>query len=95
MIAAVAAIFAIVLKPHWGRIPCIAFALIFASSCIWVLYLRVSIDVTSGVMEWAIFLGALSAYLYAVCLSEGAAGYFRAFIDDSRAVKDRKADDVR
>jgi hypothetical protein len=76
MIAAATSIFAIVLRPHWGRVSCIAFALAFTSSCIYALYLRASIDVPSGVVAWAISLGVLSVYLYAVCLSEGAEDYF-------------------
>jgi len=93
MIAAATAIFAVILRPHWGRVPCMAFALVFTSSCIWVLYRRASIDVPAGVAAWAISLGVLSVYLYAVCLSEGVENYFRAFIDDSGDVKDGKAND--
>jgi hypothetical protein len=90
MMAAITAIFAITLRPHWGRASCMAFALVFAFSCLWVLYWRVSIDVAAGVAAWTASIGLLSGYLFAVFLSEGAERYFRALIDDSTGVTDSK-----
>jgi hypothetical protein len=89
LVSAAVSVFAIIRRPPWGRALCALFSLSFTVLCLWCLALRGPSGEGAKVAVWTVFMGLLTAYVYATCFGKGARNYFTSFTNDPEVFRDR------